>query len=39
MPATGKKFRAVVAKVDRNRNYSIPEAAALVKQASFAKFD
>ena len=39
MPATGKKFRAAVAKVDRNRNYSIPEAAALVKQASFAKFD
>jgi large subunit ribosomal protein L1 len=39
MPATGKKFRAAVAKVDRNRNYSIPEAATLVKQASFAKFD
>ena len=39
MPATGKKLRAAVAKVDRNRNYSIPEAAALVKRASFAKFD
>ncbi len=39
MPATGKKFTAAAAKVDRNRTYSIPEAATLVKQASFAKFD
>jgi large subunit ribosomal protein L1 len=39
MPAIGKKFTAAAAKVDRTRTYSIPEAAALVKQASFAKFD
>jgi large subunit ribosomal protein L1 len=39
MPAIGKKFTAAAAKVDRTRTYSISEAAALVKQASFAKFD
>ena len=39
MPAQGKKFRAAVAKVDRSREYPIPEAVALVKGASFAKFD
>jgi large subunit ribosomal protein L1 len=39
MPAAGKKFRAAVSKVDRARQYSVPEAVALVKQASFAKFD
>jgi large subunit ribosomal protein L1 len=39
MPAQGKKFRAAVAKVDRAREYAIPEAVALVKGASFAKFD
>ena len=39
MPAQGKKFQAAVAKVDRARQYQIPEAVALVKAASFAKFD
>jgi large subunit ribosomal protein L1 len=39
MAARGKKFRAAVAKVDRNRQYSIPEAVGLVKGSSFAKFD
>jgi large subunit ribosomal protein L1 len=39
MPAAGKKFRGAVSKVDRARQYSVPEAVALVKQASFAKFD
>ena len=39
MPAQGKKFRAAVAKVDRAREYQIPDAVALVKGASFAKFD
>jgi large subunit ribosomal protein L1 len=39
MPAQGKKFRAAVAKVDRRREYPIPEAVVLVKGASFAKFD
>jgi large subunit ribosomal protein L1 len=35
----GKKFQASVTKVDRSREYAIPEAVALVKGASFAKFD
>ena len=39
MPAQGKKFRTAVAKVDRSREYAIPEAVALVKGAAFAKFD
>ena len=39
MAARGKKFRAAVAKVDRTRTYPIPEAVALVKDSSFAKFD
>jgi large subunit ribosomal protein L1 len=39
MPAQGKKFRTAVAKVDRSREYAIPDAVALVKGASFAKFD
>jgi large subunit ribosomal protein L1 len=39
MPAAGKKFRGAVSKVDRARQYSVPEAVALVKQAAFAKFD
>src|SRR4051812_39735730 len=39
MPAQGKKFRAAVATIDRAREYGIPEAVTLVKQASFAKFD
>jgi large subunit ribosomal protein L1 len=39
MATRGKKFRAAVAKVDRARQYPIPEAVALVKGSSFAKFD
>jgi large subunit ribosomal protein L1 len=39
MAARGKKFRAAVAKVDRMREYPIPDAVALVKDSSFAKFD
>jgi large subunit ribosomal protein L1 len=35
----GKKFEAAVAKVDRMREYPIPDAVALVKGTSFAKFD
>jgi len=39
MHSPGKKFKAAVAKVDRAREYQIPDAVALVKGASFAKFD
>jgi len=39
MATRGKKFRGAVAKVDRTRVYPIPEAVALVKDSSFAKFD
>jgi large subunit ribosomal protein L1 len=39
MATRGKKFRAAVAQVDRARQYPIPEAVALVKGSSFAKFD
>ena len=39
MATRGKKFRAAVAKVDRTREYPIPQAVALVKDSSFAKFD
>jgi len=39
MATRGKKFRAAVAKVDRAHEYPIPEAVALVKDSSFAKFD
>jgi large subunit ribosomal protein L1 len=39
MPTQGKKFRGAAAKVDRTREYPIPEAVSLVKGASFAKFD
>jgi large subunit ribosomal protein L1 len=35
----GKRFEAAVAKVDRMREYPIPDAVALVKGSSFAKFD
>ena len=35
----GKKFEAAVAKVDRMREYPIPDAVALLKGSSFAKFD
>lgn len=39
MPTQGKKFRAAATKVDRMREYPISDAVALVKGASFAKFD
>jgi large subunit ribosomal protein L1 len=39
MATRGKKVRGAVAKVDRTRAYPIPEAVALVKDSSFAKFD
>jgi large subunit ribosomal protein L1 len=39
MATRGKKFRASVAKVDRTRQYPIPEAVGMVKDSSFAKFD
>jgi large subunit ribosomal protein L1 len=39
MPAQGKKFLAAVAKVDRERLHSVPDAVTAVKQAAFAKFD
>jgi large subunit ribosomal protein L1 len=39
MRAHGKKFRNAVSKVDRMREYPIPDAVELVKGSSFAKFD
>jgi large subunit ribosomal protein L1 len=39
MATRGKKFTAAVSKVDRTREYPIPEAVALVKGSSYAKFD
>ena len=39
MHSHGKKFEAAVAKVDRMREYPIPDAVALVKGSSYAKFD
>jgi large subunit ribosomal protein L1 len=39
MPATGKKFAAAAAKVDRTRAYSIKDAVEAVKSASFVKFN
>jgi large subunit ribosomal protein L1 len=39
MRTHGKKFEAAVAKVDRMREYPIPDAVSLVKGSSFAKFD
>jgi len=39
MRTQGRKFRAAVAKVDRAREYPIPDAVQLVKGSSFAKFD
>ncbi|MFL5462400.1 MAG: 50S ribosomal protein L1 [Gemmatimonadales bacterium] len=39
MAARGKKFRAAVSRVDRARQYPIPDAVGLVKDSSFAKFD
>src|SRR3954454_7340689 len=39
MATRGKKFRAAVAKVDRTRQYPIPESVGLLKDSAFAKFD
>ena len=39
MRSHGKKFEAAVAKVDRMREYPIPDAVVLVKGSSYAKFD
>ena len=39
MATNGKKFRASAAKVDRTRDYALPDACALVKSSAFAKFD
>jgi large subunit ribosomal protein L1 len=39
MAKHGKKFLAAEAKVDRLKNYTVPEAAALAKATSITKFD
>ena len=39
MPATGQKFAAAAAKVDRTRPYSIKDAVEAVKSASVVKFN
>jgi large subunit ribosomal protein L1 len=39
MAQPGKKFRAALAKVDRMREYPIPDAVTLLKDSSYAKFD
>lgn len=39
MSKRGKRYNALVAKVDRNKAYTIDEAAALVKDIATAKFD
>ena len=39
MPKPGKKYAAAAAKVDSQKLYTIPEAAALVKETSITKFD
>ena len=39
MAKHGKRYAALVSKVDRNKMYSIDEAAALVKDIATAKFD
>jgi len=39
MSQTGKKYTSVAAKVDRLKNYTVPDAVALVKETSFTKFD
>jgi len=39
MRSHGKKFEAAATKVDRMREYPIPDAVALVKGSSYAKFD
>lgn len=39
MPKHGKRYRHLADKVDRNKVYSVEEAAALVKEIATAKFD
>jgi large subunit ribosomal protein L1 len=39
MPIQGKKFRSAAGTVDRSRDYTLAEAVALVKSASFVKFN
>ncbi len=39
MTATGRKFAAALSKVDRTKEYLIPDAVKMVKAASFAKFN
>lgn len=39
MPKHGKRYKALVSKVDRSKQYSIDEAAALIKELATAKFD
>ncbi len=39
MTTTGKKFAAALSKVDRTKEYLIPDAVKMVKAASFAKFN
>ena len=39
MAKHGKKFTAAAAKVDRLKNYTVPEAVALAKETSITKFD
>ncbi len=39
MPKHGKRYNALVSKVDRSKQYTIDEATALVKEIANAKFD
>jgi large subunit ribosomal protein L1 len=39
MAKHGKKYNAAAAKVDRMKNYTVPEAVALTKETSISKFD
>ena len=39
MAKVGKKYKAAAAKVDRSKQYGVPEAVALVKDTSITKFD
>lgn len=39
MPKTGKKYRAVAAKVNPEQRYELSEAVSLIKETSYTKFD
>jgi len=39
MASRGKKYRLAAEKVDRNKQYSLDEAVALLKEVSYVKFD